>query len=260
MRDHIALRRAQILRPAAAERWQPRNWWDDDGGTPATRVVDGEERARVYIYEPIDSWGGSWGVAAKDVVPLIHSITAPAIDLHINTPGGEVWEAWAIMNALKAHSSPVTTHIDGVAASAGSVIMLAGDEIVAAEASQIYIHDAHSFAYGDEAALLVYAARLGQLSQQVAELYAKRGGTPDAWREAMRASGGEGTWYAPTEALAAGLVDRIDDGEASGADDTDSPAPGSDGVSNTIERFRGIKRANIVRARARQNPLLKGVS
>src|SRR4051794_11938556 len=107
MRDELARRLAQIVRPEAAKRWQPRNWWDDeDDGPTAPRVVDGAERARVYIYQPIDSWGGSWGIAAKDVVPLIHAITAPAIDLHINTPGGEVWEAWAIMNALRAHGAP----------------------------------------------------------------------------------------------------------------------------------------------------------
>lgn len=245
MRDELARRLAQIVRPEAAKRWQPRNWWDDDDDGPAApRVVDGAERARVYVYQPIDSWGGSWGIAAKDMVPLIHAITAPAIDLHINTPGGEVWEAWAIMNALRSHGSRVTAYVDGVAASAGSVIMLAGDEIVMAEASQVYIHDAHGFAFGDEAALLVTAGELGQMSQQIAGLYAQRGGTVDDWRMAMRANNGEGTWYTPDGAVKAGLADRVDVV-------TGSLTPGQ-GVTvvetAAMQRFRARSRATIVRA------------
>ena len=83
---------------------------------PGTADADGETVVR--LYEPIDSWGGDWGTSAREFLDVLDGIATPSIRLHINSPGGEVYEAIAILNALRAHPARVTAVVDGLAASA----------------------------------------------------------------------------------------------------------------------------------------------
>lgn len=223
------------------------------------RNADDPERAVVQLDGEI-----GWDVESSTFAKELRAITAPNIDLYINSPGGSAWDGYAIYNALVTHPATVTAHIVGVAASAASFVAMAADEIVAYRPSEMMIHDAAGWVdvYGvlnpaelsrvvDELVQLKVA--LDQTSDEIAAIYARKAGpdhgTAADWRARMTAT----TWYTPDTALAAGLVDRI------ASDDTGSPdAPGVDGATDRVEAFRARARATIVRARARQT-LTRGV-
>ena len=178
--------------------------------------VDGAT-ATIRLYEPIDSWGDPWGVSAKEFADALDELPADVseIRLHVNSPGGEVFEAIAIANLLRAHSAKVVAIVDGIAASAASFIAALADETVMAPHSELMIHDAWGRAVGDAADMRWMADQLDRLSNNIASMYAsKAGGTVEAWREVMR----EEAWYSAAEAVEAGLADRLDE------DDTDADA------------------------------------
>jgi len=126
-------------------------------------------------------------------------------------------EGVAIANVLRQHPADVTVWVDGLAASAGSVIAMAGDEIVMGIGAQLMIHDAWGRALGPADEMRQAAAMLDSTSDAIAATYAARaGGTTAEWRAVMVAE----TWYTAEEAVAAGLADRVatddDRGSASG--------------------------------------------
>lgn len=160
------------------------------------------EEASVYIYDEI----GFWGTTASDFVDQLNAITTPKLNVHINSPGGEVFDGVAIHSALMAKDAHITVYIDGLAASAASFIAMAGDRIVMARHATMMIHDASGLCWGNPADMRTTADLLDKLSDNVADMYAlQAGGTVEEWRNRMRAE----TWYTGTEALAAGLVDEI---------------------------------------------------
>lgn len=162
--------------------------------------------ATLYLYDPIDSWGGYWGVSAKEFAAALAALPTDTteIHLHINSPGGEVFDAMAIVNQLTQHPARVVAVVDGIAASAASFIAAAADEMVMGIGAQLMVHDAWNIAIGNEADMLAMAARLSRDSDSCAAIYAaKAGGTVEDWRAVMRAE----TWYSADEAVASGLAD-----------------------------------------------------
>jgi len=158
--------------------------------------------AEVYIYDEI----GYFGITAQDFVNDLNTITSDSIDLHLNTPGGEIFDGIAIYNALKNHDANVTVYVDALAASAGSFIAMAGDEIIMQRTAQMMIHDGHGLAIGNAADMRELADLLDKSSDNIASIYAeKAGGSVEDWRTAMKAE----TWYSAEEAVAAGLADKI---------------------------------------------------
>lgn len=166
------------------------------------RITNNADVAQVYIYDEI----GYFGITANDFVQDLQAIKAPAIDLHLNTPGGDVFDGIAIYNALKDHPSTVTVTVDGLAASAGSFIAMAGNRVMMNRNSEMMIHDAHGLAIGNSAEMRTLADLLDKMSNNIASIYATRaGGTVDSWRAAMK----EETWYSADEAVKAGLADEV---------------------------------------------------
>jgi ATP-dependent protease ClpP protease subunit len=194
--------------------------------------------ATLRLYDPIDSWGGPWGVSAKEFTEALDGLTGvDEIRLHINSPGGEVFEGIAILNALRAHPARVTAVVDGLAASAASFIAAGADEVVMGRNTELMIHDAWGIVIGPAADLRDAADRLDHLSDNIASIYqARAGGTVPGWRAAMLAE----TWYSAEEAVTAGLADRVEH-PASAGDDTsgDQPANGFD-----LSMFRHPGRAS----------------
>src|SRR3546814_252864 len=94
--------------------------------------------AQVYIYDEI----GLWGVTASDFAAELRGVTANTIDLHISSPGGDVFDGLAILNSLRQHKATVNVVVDGIAASAASFIAMAGDTVKMAPQSVMMIHDA----------------------------------------------------------------------------------------------------------------------
>lgn len=160
----------------------------------------------VYIFDQIgeDIWGS--GITSATFQQQLQAVSSPEINLHINSVGGNFFDGVAIMNSLRDHPAKVTVHVDGLAASAASVIAMAGDEIVMNLGSQMMIHEAQGGAHGPADTMAEMVAALNSSSESMASIYAQRaGGTPAEWRAAMKAE----TWYTAQEAVDAGLADRV---------------------------------------------------
>lgn len=174
---------------------------------PAWYRIDNKagEPAALYIFDEINPM---WGIGAQDVVNELKTLDAPAIDVHINSPGGNVFDGIAIMNALRNHKASITVKVDGLAASIASVIAMAGDSIVMSLGSQMMVHNPSGFAMGDAKTMRELADTLDKSRASIASIYADRaGGTVEAWGTAMDAE----TWYTAQEAVDAGLADKVDD-------------------------------------------------
>lgn len=192
----------KIARPVARLKQGRADWYR----------IENKDRnnAEIWIYDEI----GYFGVTAQDFVKELHDVDAANIDLHLNSPGGDVFNGIAIYTALKEHKARVTTKIDSLAASIASVIAMSGDEITVAKNGTMMIHDGHGLTVGNAADMREMADLLDKTSDNIASIYAERAGGETAdWREKMRAE----TWYNAEEAKAAGLVDEIR-GEAKDGD------------------------------------------
>lgn len=132
-----------------------------------------------------------------------------SLDVEINSPGGSVFEGHRIYNALRQISSrgvEVTTTVNGLAASMGSVILMAGDKRRMTPGSRIMIHDASTMAYGNAATLKKSADLLESISAEIAGVYSERtGGDKESIRNLMLAE----TWMTAKEAKSHNFIDEI---------------------------------------------------
>lgn len=173
---------------------------------------DGSDVAEVHIYEQIGEsfWGG--GVSARRLANELADLDVSLLRVFINSPGGAAWDGVTIMNALRRHKARVEVTVDGLAASAASVIAMAGDRVVMNRGSQMMVHDAWGWGVGNAADLAETSAVLSKLSDSLADVYAARAGHDRGhWRAIMQAE----TWYTAEEAVTAGLADEWVDAPAS---------------------------------------------
>ena len=163
----------------------------------------------------INDLGQLFGASAVLAKMSIGSVVCAAddalegVEVEINSPGGSVFEGHRIYNSLREMSArgvPVTTTVNGLAASMGSVILLAGDTRQITKGSRIMIHEASTMAQGDSKSLRKTADMLEGISAEIAGIYAERtGGEKDAIRDLMHAE----TWMDAKQAKAAGFVQSI---------------------------------------------------
>lgn len=159
----------------------------------------------LHIYDEI----GYFGVTASDLVRDLADVIGP-LDVHVNSPGGDVWDGIAIYNCLMARQD-VTVYIDGIAASIASVIACAGSPVLIARNAQMMIHDGFGQAIGNAQDMRDFAEQLDRASNNIASIYSDRTGRPVSyWRELMKAE----TWYDAEQAIDAGLADRLIDSGA----------------------------------------------
>jgi ATP-dependent Clp protease protease subunit len=162
-----------------------------------------DDQVTIYLYDAIDPW---WGVSAESFVQQLSAITAPTINLRINSPGGDVFEARAIVTAIRQHPANVIAHVDGVAASAASYVALAADEVEISEGAFFMIHKAWTMEIGDADDLRKTAGLLDQVDDSIANDYAARTGKPkDELLALMTAE----TWLTASEAKDMGFADRV---------------------------------------------------
>jgi len=162
--------------------------------------------ADIWIYEEIGEnfWGE--GLTAKQFVTDLAALSVDHIALHINSPGGNVFDGQAIYNALQRHPARVTSHVEGLAASIASVVALAGDTVEMAENALFMIHDPYGMAMGTAADMRQMAEVLDKVRGTILGVYERKsGGDPEAILEAMAAE----TWYTAAEARAAGYADSV---------------------------------------------------
>lgn len=162
----------------------------------------GPAAAEIFIYDEI---GGSFGVDATELVMAINELATDQINVRINSPGGSVFDAIAIYNALVKSPANVTTYVDALAASAASIVAMAGDEVVMMRGSQMMIHDALGMEFGNAQDMRAMADFLDKQSDNIASIYSARAGDDTDWRSAMLAE----TWLFADEAVNIGLADRV---------------------------------------------------
>lgn len=162
----------------------------------------GGNAADVWIYAEI----GAWGITAEGFVQELAGLNVADISVHLNSPGGDVFDGIAIMNALRDHPAKVTVQVDALAASIASVIAQAGDHVVMGNNSMMMIHNASGFAMGEAADLRKMADLLDTTTRNIADIYAQRaGGKADDWLAKMA----DETWYSAEDAVKVGLADEV---------------------------------------------------
>lgn len=208
---------------------------NDDAAAPAEggwRISNADTPVpRVYVFGLI----GGWRLNSADFVKAVHAIQAPAISMHVNSPGGFVWDAVAMYEAIKSHPARVTAHVDGLAASAASFLVQGADHRQMATGSRMVIHDAQGVGIGSPADMQEAMDMLNAISNDIASIYAERaGGTRAAWRKAMSAT----TKYSAQQSVDAGLADTVSGKPAQGPD---GPPRGGDPAMGPDNRTRIIQ-------------------
>lgn len=193
LKAEMALKALESWREPEAEEGRPKHWYrignKDSGPT------------QVNIFDEI-SW---WGISAEQFAADLAQVKGD-VEVHINSPGGDAFDGITIYNVLAAREGNVTTVVDGLAASAASVIFMAGKERSVSPGGMVMIHDALALCIGNAADMRDTAQLLDKVSDNIADVYAAHAGkTPAEWRAAMVAEG----WYTAAEAVTAGLAHKL---------------------------------------------------
>lgn len=172
---------------------------------PAIHLETADGQApRLFVYGPIDDW---FGASAAGLVEAFAQLGGADVHVHINSPGGDVFEARAMAAQVVAYPGRVDMHIDGLAASAATYFALSGTSCSMTEGGMLMVHEGWTLAMGNKGELRKTAELLDKVDATIIADYIKRTGKPEAevraWVEAE-------TWFSAEEALALGFVDRID--------------------------------------------------
>lgn len=168
------------------------------------------DEAEVFLYDAIvsDELEAEWfgGVAPEPFVAALREIKAGTIHLRINSPGGSVFAARAMEQALRDHPAKVIAHIDGLAASAATFIAMGADEVVMNKGALFMIHKAWTGCWGNSDDLRTEADLLDKIDGTLIQTYADRTGqSAEQIGEWMAAE----TWFTAQEAMDAGFADSI---------------------------------------------------
>jgi len=174
-----------------------KNWYNISGKA-SDGVVD------IYIFDEI----GAYGLNAQSFIDEIKPYKNSPLNIHINCVGGDVFDGMAIYNIIKKRTAKTTAYIEGIAASMGSVIALAADNVVMAENSLFMIHNAWGGAMGEAKEMKKTAKLLDKISGEIADIYVKKTKLPYNKVEEMM---DEETWLNAEEAYELGFVDSISD-------------------------------------------------
>ncbi|MGF2618678.1 head maturation protease, ClpP-related [Bacillus cereus] len=166
----------------------------------------GENEYKLTVYGSIGGWFSENN--AEAVRRKIQDVKAEKIHVHINSGGGSAFDGVAICNQLKQHNAEIIVHIDGWAASAASVIAMAGDKIIMPSNTMMMIHQASTFEYGNADLFEKTARDLRKIDSALAASYKKRFvGTDEELKQLLK----DETWLTAEEAVALGLADEIAD-------------------------------------------------
>lgn len=165
--------------------------------------ASGDKTADIYIYDEI----GYWGVTARQFASSMKALgDLDHINLHIHSPGGDVFDGIAIYNLLNSHTASKTVYIDGLAASMASVIAMVGNPIIMPENAMMMVHKPWGITGGDANDMRDYADLLDKVEAVLIPSYAKKTGkTPDELALML----GEETWMTAQECLEHGFADQI---------------------------------------------------
>lgn len=172
-------------------------------GLPKTfQLLSNVQTPEILLYDEI----GMFGVTAKAFQSMLTQAGDGEITVRINSPGGDVFDALSIYNSLQSRKTPVTMIVDGLAASAASLIAMAGTETVMMQNSMMMIHNSRTIAIGDRHDMASTSEILAKVDGQLAQIYAsKTGSKADDMSDVMDKE----TWLTSTEALNQHFINRI---------------------------------------------------
>ena len=160
----------------------------------------------IFIYDQIgENWYGD-GITGKSIKRELRNLEGD-ITVRINSLGGDVFEAAAIFNLLKEHDGKITVKIDSIAASAASVIAMAGDEVIIPTNAMIMIHNPWSVAFGESKDFIKQADLLDKIKETIANVYIEKTGiSKNEIHEMMD----DETWLTSEEAIIFGFATKED--------------------------------------------------
>lgn len=168
------------------------------------------DEATIYIYDPIvsDQWEADFlgGITPMMFIKELTGIDAETIHLRISSPGGDVFAARVMQNAMREHKAKFIAHIDGIAASAATFLPMAADETVIAKGGMMMIHNAWTLALGSASELRKTADLLEKIDNSIVSDYVtKTGNDVQQVIDWMAAE----TFFTDQEAVDLGFADRI---------------------------------------------------
>lgn len=163
----------------------------------------------IYLYDMIvaDEFEAEWwgGISPGGFIEQLKAMKGD-VSIRINSPGGDVFGAVAICQAMREYDGAITVHVDGYAASAASVIAVAAPKVIMAPGSFMMIHNAWTFAIGNSEDMLATAELLDKVDGSIAESYAAKSGKEvDVFRDYMAKE----TWFTAAEAVEVGIADAV---------------------------------------------------
>lgn len=173
------------------------------GARPELKVAALADTTVIDLYGPIGGWDG---ITAADFKRTLNGITSPNITLNINSPGGDVFEGVAIHNDLAAHAANVHVNVTGLAASAASIVAMAGDTVSIGDGAFFMIHNSWTVAMGDTRDMTKAADLLAKIDKTIAEAYAKKTGLPVAELADMMAAE---TWLDAAQSVEIGFANDV---------------------------------------------------
>jgi ATP-dependent Clp protease, protease subunit len=156
----------------------------------------------INIYDEI----GFWGITASQIRRQLDTVTTPRLKVRINSPGGDVFDGIAISNDIKNHPAQVEVEITGIAASAASIIAMAGDTICMASNSFMMIHNVWGVVIGNKHTLREMADLCDKFDAALAVTYAERTGLDEKTLSKMLDAE---TWLSAQEAVDQKFADKI---------------------------------------------------
>lgn len=157
-----------LTKPSVFDRWS-----DEAAGVRA--VATGDNIITMFDIIGEDYWSGG-GITAKSVTAQLRAIGDRPIEVQINSAGGDMFEGIAIYNVLREHPQDVTVKVMGMAASAASIIAMAGDTIAIGNGSFIMIHNCWVMAIGNRHDMAETAEWLAPFDAAMVDVYAARTG------------------------------------------------------------------------------------
>ena len=180
--------------------------WADTA--PAAAASDEDNVITMFDVIGEDFWTGG-GVTAKRISAALRSIGERDVVVKINSPGGDMFEGIAIYNLLRGHKAKVTIEVMGWAASAASIIAMAGDEIRMGLGTFMMVHNAWGIVIGNRHDMREAAGLFDGFDAAIADIYEARTGMK---RKDIEKLMDAETFMGPSEAVANGFADSIDEG------------------------------------------------
>lgn len=169
-----------------------------------------EKESKIYFYDVVgaDFFGG---ITDGDFKKGLDSLGGKDVQIHVNSPGGDVWTGLAIYNLIKAYPGKTTVIVDALAASAASYFPMAADEILMHENSLMMIHAPMSFAFGNSVQMMEMAEVLDKHADAMSKAYESRSGKS---AEEITEIFNKEVWYTASETVDNGFADSVIDGES----------------------------------------------